>query len=210
MSEKTERMPPDPEIIKRLQAAFPSTLVDGVDRVLERLPVGEFKIIGAHDIGPIAISGEIVHIPWRFYTRAFYPFEPAESSLAGLSDRHLAILACIYTRHHDGYVRQKYAERLFSFDAIWVAPFVLQLLGEYVIEIVEAIAQNTRRLPRETYDRFIQENPAFTRLLTQRIVSYWNCYQRVRVLAFKEYAGFQAADALGLWNKKDIRHLMAR
>jgi len=204
MTKNLETLAPRPETIKHLQAAFPSYLSKDVEAVVAILPTC-FLEPTQYDVGPITISGELIHIPSRIYSP-----EPRLASLYGLSAQELAILACIYTRHHDGFIRQKYLEKLFSQDEIWVCPFVLQLIGEYVVEIIEVILHNINRMPMQSYHKFINENPAFVYLLKQRIVSYWNCYYRSRFPHFEHYVGFQIANMLGLWNKNDVRHLLAR
>ncbi len=44
------------------------------------------------------------------------------------------------TRHSDGRIREECLRQIVAVDRPWVAPFVVQLLGEYVIKIVEVIA----------------------------------------------------------------------
>ena len=204
MAENVETLATHPEIVKRLQTAFPSYLLGEVESTVINLPTHRLRPT-QHDIGSIVISGESIHIPSRFYSP-----EPLAETLAGFSNLNHIILACIYTRHHDGFVRLKYVEKLFSQDEIWVSPFVLQLIGEYVIEIIEVISQNINRLPIKAYTDFIKENPSFAYLLKQRIVSYWDCYYRFEIPHFKDYVGYQVADMFGLWNKNDIRYLQAR
>lgn len=95
------------------------------------------------------------------------------------------------TRHHDGYVRQRHLEPLVAEPGEWVVPFVVQLLGEYVVEIHEAIL--ARLLPildrsadaREAYRRFVAANPDFIAVTEARIASYWNCYYRDRFVRYR-------------------------
>lgn len=203
MPENIETLAKLPEMIKRLQSAFPNSLSNDVNQTLSRLPVGHLQTT-QHDIGSVIISGESLHIPSRFY----YP-EPDESSLNGLNNINLSILACLYSRHHNGFVRLKYVCKLFYLSDVWVSPFILNLIGEYVIEIIEVISQNINLLPLRSYNEFIIENPAYIHILKQKIISYWNCYYRVKFPYFKDYVGFQVADSLGLWKKDEIKHLMA-
>jgi hypothetical protein len=204
MAQNIETLAAYPEVVKRLQSAFPHSLSAKVEAIAEILPIHRL-VPTQHDIGAVSISGEELHIPSRFYSP-----EPVESSLTDLNSLDLSILACLYTRHHDGFVRLKYVEKLFPREEIWVSPFVLQLLGEYVVEIVEVISQNMSLFPINSYNVFIKENPVFVHLLKQRIVSYWNCYYRSSFPHFKDYVGFQVGDRLGLWNRGDLRNLEAR
>ncbi len=204
MSENIETLATRPEIVKRLQTAFPSYLSSDVESTVITLPTHRLRPT-QDDIGSIVISGESIHIPSRFYAP-----EPIAETFAGFGNLNHIILACIYTRHHDGFVRLKYVKKLFLQNEIWVSPFVLQLIGEYVIEIIEAISQNASSLPIKTYNEFIKENPSFAYLLKQRIVSYWDCYYRFQYPHFKDYVGYQIADMFGLWNKNDVKYLQAR
>ena len=204
MVENIETLATHPEIVKRLQSAFPTYLSKEVEATVSILPVHRIKPT-QHNIGSIVLSGESIHIPSRFYSS-----EPIESSLTGFSKLNHTILACVYTRHHDGFVRLKYVEQLFSQNEIWVSPFVIQLLGEYVVEIIEVISQNISLIQIELYKEFLKDNSTFAHLLKQRIVSYWACYYRWKSPHFKDYVGFQIADTFGLWNKNDVRHLLAR
>lgn len=81
-----------------------------------------------------------------------------------------------------------------------VVPFTLQLLGEYVIEIIQFISQNTNQLKGQNYSRFIKSNPEFCARTSQRILSYWYCYFRHTSLFLNEHCGFLAAKELGLWD----------
>ncbi|MFT9661763.1 hypothetical protein ACM0CQ_05860 [Mycobacteroides abscessus subsp. abscessus] len=72
------------------------------------------------------------------------------------------ILGCLYTRHYDGFVRQQWVRTILDTEHLWVAPFVIQLVGEYVPEIIDDIAEALRARPAEPYGRFITENPSST------------------------------------------------
>jgi hypothetical protein len=79
---------------------------------------------------------------------------------------------------------------------------VVQLLGEYVVEIIADIC---RRLPdladptsvtAQRYGAFLRENPAYFHLTRQRVASYWDCYHRGRYLHRTDYPGFVLVDRL--------------
>ena len=120
------------------------------------------------------------------------------------------MLACIFTRHHDGFVRQKYLERLLLRKELWIPPFVLQLVGEYVIEIIHRIARHIDVLRSDSYSQFVAENPDFIALTKRRIISYWDCYYRLTYPRFRDYVGFQVIDSLNLWRVQDAGRLLAR
>ncbi|WP_156374161.1 hypothetical protein [Cellulomonas sp. Leaf334] len=75
--------------------------------------------------------------------------------------------AAVHTRSHDGWVRQRALRRLLSAPVVapWMTPFVVQLVGEYVVQIVDDIAE---ALPdvgvpgsvhQAAFGRYLVENP---------------------------------------------------
>lgn len=85
----------------------------------------------------------------------------------------------------------------------WVPPFVIQLLGEYVIEIQSLIHKNIDVIMNPIYAQFINDNSEFISLTRQRIISYWNCYHRFnreegRFLNrfLQDYGAYQAIELL--------------
>jgi hypothetical protein len=104
------------------------------------------------------------------------------SPIDGVSAQE-TILRCLYTRHHDGFVRQRAVEGLLQAKQPWVVPFVVRLVGEYVLEIVETIAAGldlSDAGTRQLYGEFVATNPAFMMLTRQRATSYWSVYYRDR------------------------------
>jgi hypothetical protein len=66
----------------------------------------------------------------------------------------------------------------------WVCPFVLLLLGEYVVEISERIAANVERLDRRTWAPFLARNQRLVAEVRARADSYFNAYYRDRFASF--------------------------
>ena len=111
------------------------------------------------------------------------------------------ILACWMSRSHDGRVRQRALSLILPLDVAWTIPFVIQLCGEYVIEIGFDILNFVKTsLPRRPamlneYARFVRANPEFMSITRQRTVSYWlDDYQHQ--LRQDQYPQFLAAEAL--------------
>ena len=175
---------------RRVRTAFPSALATDVDAVLRLVEIGQHEP-SDHDIGPVVVSGEVLHIPARIY----YPEVGAEA-LLGLTTLARTALECLFTRHHDGHVREKYLRAVISSQLSWVPPFVIQLLGEYVAEIHLVIRHHIDSLGGETYRRFIAENPAFIELTRQRVTSYWNCYYRRAHRQLRDYVAHQVIEVL--------------
>jgi hypothetical protein len=161
-----------------LNAAFPSRLCADVDIVARSL-VAEHSTL-YEPIGLIQLDGEPLYIPSRVY------YAEHLSSRA-LSPTQWCIYSCIYTRHCDGFVRQKHVRSLLSRAEPWSAPFVVQLLGEYILEIVETITEASHFLEADHFRAFVQQNPAFIQLTLQRATSYWNCYYRRSFPKLEDY-----------------------
>lgn len=78
-------------------------------------------------------------------------------------------------------------------------PFVVALLGEYIVEIVDSVRTGLAELDTpgtwqwRQYGRFAADNPGFMSLTRERAVSYWNCYYRWR---YPDFASCPAAQVL--------------
>ena len=185
-----------PETLTR---AFPSGLRASLSAVLGDLPKPALPPSGSsittsqsREWPAITVVGERVEIPYRLYN----PVPPTD--LAQIGSQTALAIDCLYTRHHDGFVRQRALHRVLASEDPWTIPFVVQLLGEYVMEICEDIqsfAQAT--LPqrpdmiREVHS-FAENNPDFVVLTEQRATNYWQCYYRRPHLYRDTYPGLVA------------------
>ena len=124
-------------------------------------------------------------------------------SLEDLTNLQKEILSSLYTRHHDGFVRERHLRQLLGVDEPWLPPFVIRLLGEYVVEICELIADRVGAMPRDTYAKFAMENPDYIGLTRRRVVSYWACYYRA--MPIEQYPAYRAMSSLGLWTGSEAR-----
>jgi hypothetical protein len=175
--------------------AYPSRLNADVREVLNLVPMTKLSP-SDHDIGPLRVAGEALHIPFRVY----FP-EPDYAALDGLSETQKTILSALYTRHHNGFIRERRVLEIVASPATWVVPFVLQLIGEYVIEIIRQLADRREQLQYARYACFIDENPEFVALTCRRVVSYWECYFRESTPVFSEHVAYRLAKDIGLWRK---------
>ena len=145
----------------------------------------------------LVMAGEPVVIPQRVYNP-----EPSPRFAAGLSPLEAVVSAAIYSRHHDGFVRQRQLGTLLDTDEPWIAPFIVQLLGEYVIQIHRDIERFARtELParpssRASLSAFFAENPCFGALTRQRAISYWSCYYRGLYASYDTYPALTALSLL--------------
>ena len=191
------------DVVIRLRCAFPHALATQVDRAIAIIPTAD-QSLSPDCIGPVSMEGERLNIPYRIYSP-----EPGAESIGALGDTPRLILSCLYTRHDDGVVREKYLSPLLASTSVWVPPFVIQLVAEYVVEIIELIVSQLNSVDSDLYSQFAGQNPEFLNLARQRIVSYWQCYYRDRFPQFRDYPGFQLMDSLGLWRSRAAARLLA-
>ncbi|MFF0262507.1 hypothetical protein ACFYR2_27245 [Streptomyces microflavus] len=182
------QLPRDPSNVAHgLTAAFPTRLAGAARTFLAVMPKARIAPIMPFEV---EVQGETVAIPSRIYNE-----EPGVGSDGHLSGTQQVILHCLYSRHHDGRVRQRHLERVVASGEPWVVPFVMQLAGEHVLEIIEAIDRGLPGLAdpgspqRRAYGEFIARNPAFFARTERRVVSYWSCYYRWKYRAFETYPG---------------------
>ncbi|MFF3595310.1 hypothetical protein [Kitasatospora indigofera] len=167
--------------------AFPVELSGDAEAVLAIMPVSRFRPL---DPFSVVVEGQRVSIPGRLYND-----EPPTDALASLSSRQRQLLHCLYSRHHDGMVRQRHLAKVVGSVDPWVVPFLVQLVGEYVVEILIVICDELRDLAMPgtsshlAYGKFIVDNPAFFARTQRRVVSYWSCYYRSAYASFQGYPG---------------------
>lgn len=139
--------------------AFPARLAEDVRRVAAFVPESR---PGPAEPFRVVVTGESVDIPSRVYDE-----EPGECPGPGPTGTQRLILHCLYSRHHDGHVRQRHLEALLPAAEPWVVPYVIQQAGEYVREIQEAIRRGLPGIAvphspqRRLYGAFIVRNAEF-------------------------------------------------
>jgi hypothetical protein len=177
-----------------LVSAFPAALGAEAAELVALLPPARIPV---HEAFTVVVGGEVLVIPGRMYAD-----EPEPGVVAGLSPVQQLQLACLYTRHNDGYVRQRHLRQLIGCTEPWVVPFVVQLLGEYVLEILNDLAQGLGDLGvpgselRRAFGRFVVENLEFFARTERRVVSYYSCYHRWHYTDFSSYPPSALLDAL--------------
>lgn len=170
--------------------SFPGRLEEDVKAVLRILPQPDNRSLGlvSKHSHLVSIDDETLRIPARIYCE--------QTIVYGLTDTQKIILDCIYTRHHNGYIRQERLMRLIDNNEDWVIPFKIQLLGEYVIEIIEVLNKSIGKKNKYTYQKFIAENREYWQKTIDRIVSYWNAYYKWKFPERSNYPGFQILEKL--------------
>ncbi|MFK4116576.1 hypothetical protein [Streptomyces longwoodensis] len=174
--------------------AFPAELASDAEAVLAVMPDSQLR---PHGWFSVAVAGRQVLIPERLYSD-----EPPTDAVASLSSRQQQLLHCLYSRHCDGMVRQRHLEKFVGSTEPWVVPFVVQLVGEYVLELLVVIRDELRDLAAPgtcghlAYGQFLVDNPAFFARTQRRVVSYWNCNYRHAHASFQGYPGCTILDLL--------------
>ncbi|GAA0893243.1 hypothetical protein GCM10009122_29220 [Fulvivirga kasyanovii] len=148
------------------------------------------------------MNGERLEIPGRIYWEEHRLMESKS-----LNTEQLLALSCILTRHHNGYIRQKHLQYIIDSNLDWTIPYIVQLLGEYIIEIIQVLYTRFDQINKSNLKRFIQDNSFFWDLTKSRVISYWDCYYRKKspgqVTGFlkNDYPGFKVIDKIeGLLN----------
>jgi hypothetical protein len=182
------------ELAFRLKKAFPSYLQEDIDIIikntraislLKTYPVNTFEVF---------IDKEKIDIPVRHCLDEIQPANLLKRILSRkfvLTNVQQNIVDCFYTRHCNGYIRERYLKEIVQLDYEWVVLYVIQLLGEYVIEILQVIYENLNQRNLSNYKKFIKNNSEFYELTRQRMISYWDCYYRRFYKYKKDYVGFK-------------------
>ena len=191
---------------QRILRAFPSSIHGDVQKLLPLLPFSRRSVVladgRAHildnlvsEFHPIEVfvRTERVEIPYRIYLDELEP-----DIRTTLTDTQRVIADCIYLRHHNGHVRQKHLENLIGVVDYFVTPFVIQLIGEYVLEILDVVEELMTPSVLSDYAEFINDNPFFWKRTQSRMVSYWDVYYRHRYPEISSYVGKRLVDRLNL------------
>jgi hypothetical protein len=149
--------------------AFPSSLSVQATSTANLIPAYPHRL-WTYDV---VLDREVLAIPVRLYfPRAVLQAPPPDDDIA------YTMLLCLGTRHHDGFVREECVSKLLKRGYGWTVPFIVQLLGEYVVEITQVISDALPHVDMAPYVRFIAENEGYMETTGRRITSYWSCYYR--------------------------------
>lgn len=168
-----------------VRQAFPSCLeqeAKALEQVMSQL---RRTHAATHRLIEVRVGEEKLVFPYRIYHQGY------ESAFDHLTETQSILYSCLLTRHHDGHVRQRQLERILSMHEPWVVPFVFQLTGEYVIQILETIEAHLPILDPALYGRFIRDNQAYFQTTQARMISYWDCYYRRLYKHPSDYVGFR-------------------
>jgi hypothetical protein len=137
------------------------------------------------DVFMVKIDHETLEIPYRLY----YSRELLRLKLHTSYGIKKLVLACLGTRHHDGYLRQQCLGYLLRSEACWVIPYIVQLAGEYVVEIANEVADGILSRDSSSIAEFARRNPDYLATFGRRVTSYWNEYYRSAYPCRDDYPG---------------------
>jgi len=177
---------------RELSAFFPKELLTDVEEVLKILPYNNHaKDILGNPISHLSENRQKMYLnneELAVYYRV-YLLEPNPKDEEKLSSIQKLILHCIYSRHSNGWIREKHLNFLFTNEYYFTAPFIIHLAGEYLIELLTIIYVNISNKNLIYLTEFIKENPKFWALSKNRILSYWNEFYRSKFNSFEDYIG---------------------
>lgn len=174
--------------LNRLTHSFPEHLKSDVLIVFKVIPLESkhsFSLISAH-FYEVMVNEEKLKIPVRIYFD-----EPKQHEESQLTERQKNILNCIYTRHHNGFIREKRLNKIVENPAKWKIPYVVQLMGEYIYKILLIIDKKVNKNTLPFFIDFKNENPKYWQQTESRMISYWNVYYRNTYPKLKAYLGFK-------------------
>ena len=143
----------------------------------------------------VNLAGACLNIPKRVYFSAS-PLKHLANDID--TDGERAILACMYSRHHNGHVREQ-ALRLLLQQPIpdCSMPYLLRLAGECVAAILQVLAPLLNHAAyAQTWTDLLTENPRLYPQTQSRLLSYWKEYYRQQQPDFQHYIGGQVAARL--------------
>ena len=119
----------------------------------------------------VQVASDEVLIPTRLHF--------ASTRLALLeSDKAWPFARALQTRSNDGFERQRAARDLLRNTEAWGAPFIVGLIGEYIVEILQDVDDALTPELEQVLGAFIVDNAAFWATTKRRVASYWNAYYR--------------------------------
>jgi hypothetical protein len=169
--------------------AFPSALRFIAQEAATAVAIGELH--PPRHAFAVNMDGERLHLPYRVY----YDRDLLRAQISSSHGSVKLIRLCLGTRHYDGYLRQECLLGLLNNGIPWLIPYLLQLAGEYVVEIAEDVANAIVEWDRDTLRAFAMENPNYLATLARRVTSYWNCYHR---RAYPDRQGYPGARVLAV------------
>ena len=171
-----------------MYAAFPKDLEEAVSKVFNLILNDTYnKAIDGEspDSVEYLLGNSIIQIPYRIYYN-----DHSDSFINELNAREKMILHCIFSRSHDGFIRQKHVKSLLSMEyEDWAIPYIVKICDEYIVEILEMTYLILQEQDTERIKEFCYQNSVSFCKSYGRMISYWNEYYRNEHKNFKHYVG---------------------
>lgn len=167
-----------------IQQAFPLNVTEEVKTIFKQVSIQ--TIHKTSHFFAVTIDGAALKIPYRIYYD-----DSALSHLTGLIQVQQDIVNCIFSRHYNGFVRQKCISKVITSNYSWTIPFIVQAVGEYVIEILQDINDKINLIDKTNLRNFLLDNKEFYKLTQNRVASYWNYNYRLQFPNKADYVGFK-------------------
>lgn len=172
--------------VKVVKSWFPSKYSDDIDGIFNLL---EYDKHAYHsDAIPICTGEEIIFLPCRIYYH-----EILDEQLVKLNETQKRLIYTLYTRHNNGFLREKYLRKIFEDNSneldTYMIPYIIALSSEYVVEIIEVILRNIKLIKRDRLSKFIACNSKYILTIEGRISSYWGEYYQN--IPKKDYCGYK-------------------
>ena len=180
------------EVEPVIAEAFPSEKRRWLPAAEACLTVGPLPPVGCihrSDREPLRVAGETLMIPHRQYDR---PLDPAS-----LEPHAKLVWLAWFTRSHDGRLRQAAIREFPRKPEPWLFPYLIQPLGEYVIEISHDVRQliaGALEDPPKAHalGKFWIAYPSSAAITKSRARSYWDVYYRPQAPTYAEYPAAMA------------------
>lgn len=165
-------------------SSFPQMFYDEIIQIAEHLKYNKLNYYSTTD--KINLSSDTIKLPYRIY---YVPF--SEEQNEGFSEIQKRLVLCYFLAHQNGYIRQKSLRELLATGKLLEheIPYIMALLGSYVIEIIDDIFENFELLLEAGLSEFICLNPQFTMTIEGRLSSYWGEYYQH--ISKRDYSGFK-------------------
>ena len=92
------------------------------------------------------------------------------------------VAACLGSRSHNGYVRQRSIERLLQVYRPWAVPYLVEALGDYVLEILQVLQGQIPGSHEQDFAEYLIANEARFIYLSRRCVSYWKAFDGEQII----------------------------
>lgn len=144
----------------------------------------------------VTVEGQTILVPSRLHFASHCLTLPP-------TDPAWLLARASQTRSNNGFERQRAVQDLMADVRPWAAPYIITLIGEYVVEILDDIDTALTVDAEQTVASFLIANPAFWDTIKHRVASYWNAYYRLsrasehrRAYTKADYVGFRLVDRL--------------